>query len=137
MTSIFVKGSKKGTFLVVVSEMYGGARLSDAAIKLYETKSGGKKIGHSVPADCRTRRDPVLIAVIQELGDKANGEVYGFTSARWRLKNVKNIYWDTFFITNYDGLEFLHLPYITKEGERRAKTYGEGELDYEEEKEEQ
>lgn len=94
-------------FLIAVSRMYGGARLSDEAMTVYQKKSGKKLISERVEPDKITRTDPFLIETIRELGSKANGNVYGFVCTKWEIVLVEKKHYKSLVIDVNDGYESL------------------------------
>lgn len=54
---------------IIINTCFGGFGLSSAANELYKTKSGNDKFYDRDLA----RDDPILVAVVEELGDAANG----------------------------------------------------------------
>lgn len=82
---------------VAYNNCYGGFALSDEAEALY-TKLSGK------PIECYEccRHDPILIKVIETLGDKA--------SSRWSKIQIKTIKGNKYIIDEYDGMEDVLEP---------------------------
>ena len=81
---------------VVINACYGGFSLSIAAIERYSELKGlapGTRPNREIPRD-----DPVLIQVVKELGDKANGP---YAILRVEIVEPGTLY----RIDEYDGLE--------------------------------
>ena len=82
---------------VVYSACYGGFGLSALAVNRGRELSGNPKWGgNEIP-----RHDPVLVQVVEELGDEASGEYADLTIAEVEGK---------YRIEEYDGLESVHTP---------------------------
>lgn len=86
---------------VVYNSCYGGFSLSTAAIKRYAELSGKSEIsllsGRDIP-----RADPLLVQVVEELGEKANGS-YAFLQ-------IEEVEPGTLYrIDEYDGAESVML----------------------------
>lgn len=85
---------------IVINACYGGFGLSDVALELYnefQLEVGGDPVAYAgeIPRDC-----PRLIAVVKQLGERAN-EVYS------KLKIVTipdDVEWT---VQEYDGLEWV------------------------------
>lgn len=91
---------------VVYNACYGGFSLSPEAVRRARALSGNPTWGdadeeygfiYDVP-----RHDPVLVQVVEELGEKANG-----SSADLRIKDIGT---SLYRITDYDGCEFVETP---------------------------
>lgn len=82
---------------VAYNSCYGGFALSEEAEALY-IKLGGK----SVDCDEYCRHDPILIKVIETLGDAA--------SSRWSEIKIKTIEGNKYIIDDYDGFESVVEP---------------------------
>ena len=82
---------------VVFNSCYGGFGLSDEAEALY-TKLGGKPVEY----DEYCRHDPILIKVVETLGDVAN--------SRFSELKIKTIKGNKYIIDEYDGFESVLEP---------------------------
>lgn len=82
---------------VVYNRCYGGYGLSKAALELY-VKLGGKGYGNFRIA----RHDPLLVAVVEQLGEKANGD--------WAKLAIYEIKGKLYRIKEYDGCEEVIEP---------------------------
>lgn len=82
---------------VVINKCYGGFGISEKAKKRYEelTKTTFK---HTWDLN---RDDPILIQVIEELGEEANDELS-------KLKIVEIPENVEYYIDDYDGIETIH-----------------------------
>lgn len=81
---------------VVINTCFGGFGLSDAGLDLYKEKSG-LDIDH--PYDIE-RNDPLLVQVVEELGEMANGSY-----AKLKVVEIPDdIEWT---IEDYDGDEWV------------------------------
>ena len=83
---------------IVINKKYGGFGLSCEGFKLYREMGGNEELlfHHQL-----TRDDPILVRVVETLGEKANTE-YAY------LKVVKiplDVKW---YISDYDGIEEIH-----------------------------
>ena len=84
---------------IVINKCYGGFGLSREAINLYKAKSGMCK-NDEVYAHDIERDDPILIEIIEELGEKAEG-----VCARLKIVEIPdNVNWT---IEEYDGKEWI------------------------------
>jgi hypothetical protein len=80
---------------VVISRCYGGFGLSAEASALYASRTGKDLYDHEIPRD-----DPVLVGVVEELGEAASGNFANL--------NVVEIPADVnWYIEEYDGLEWV------------------------------
>jgi len=83
---------------VVINKCYGGFGLSDAARKRYANLTGTEYDQYGYNDWFRT--DPILIQVIEELGEEANG-----VCAKLRIVDVPDdAEWE---INDYDGMEHV------------------------------
>tara|TARA_R110001583_G_scaffold162148_2_gene314297 strand:- start:961 stop:1266 length:306 start_codon:yes stop_codon:yes gene_type:complete len=96
---------------VVVNSCYGGFGLSEAAEERFKELAGKEyqPFGpHSVP-----RHNPILIQVVEELGEEA-------ASGDYSELTVSEITGTQYWIEEYDGCEILRTPenmrWITIEG---------------------
>lgn len=85
---------------VVINTCYGGFALSPkgiAAVRKRKGCSGSRKINdYTIPRD-----DPDLVAVVEEMGEKANG-----VCAKLKIVEIPDrTKWE---IDEYDGLEEVH-----------------------------
>jgi hypothetical protein len=83
---------------IVINSCYGGFSLSNMAVKRYE-ELGGSYQGHN---SC-DRNDPILVQVVEELGDDANGSCA-------ELEIVELPAGTLYRITEYDGYESIETP---------------------------
>ena len=81
---------------IVINDYYGGFGLSDAARKRYVEIKGGDLPRYEDPE----RDDPVLIQVVEELGDAASGRY----SSLKIVEIPDDIKWQ---IEEYDGMEHV------------------------------
>lgn len=59
---------------VVINGCYGGFGLSEEALKLYRERSGNVDIdSFDIEYGVAYRNDPILVAIVEELGECANG----------------------------------------------------------------
>jgi hypothetical protein len=80
---------------VVISRCYGGFGLSAEASALYASRTGKDLYDHEIPRD-----DPILVGVVEELGEAASGNFANL--------NVVEIPADVnWYIEEYDGLEWV------------------------------
>lgn len=82
---------------IVINTCYGGFDLSSDALDLYATKSGRDHDGYGfdIPRD-----DPHLVAVVRELGAKADG-----MCASLKVVEIPNeVEWE---VKDYDGVEWV------------------------------
>lgn len=99
---------------VAINDCYGGFRLSEKALRLYSVHKFGEDVvealrnglarinGLNTYTD-EFRSDPVLIEVIEELGEEANG-----AGASIIIKEIPDdAEWE---IEEYDGKEYLRKP---------------------------
>ncbi len=82
---------------VVYNDCFGGFGLSREAQSRLENRIGDKPPSYQVD-----RHDPSLVAIVEEMGDKANG-------AYAELK-IKEIEGDRYIIEEYDGSESVQTP---------------------------
>lgn len=96
---------------IVVNRDYGGFKLSDAAVEMYKTLSGGEvldKDGKPVKANALyrslARDDPLLVRVVETLGTEKAG------AARSELVVAQipaDVYAAGWSIEDYDGIEWV------------------------------
>ena len=85
---------------IVINKCYGGYSLSKEAIDLYVKYSGKNRSEINEWGGNITRNDPNLIRVVEELGDKANGEF-----AELKIVEIPDdVDW---VIEEHDGLEWV------------------------------
>ena len=82
---------------VVVNTCYGGFSLSESAEALVEERTGEEFDAYSHPRHC-----PVLVSVVEELGEAANGECADLA--------VLQISGRMYIIREYDGTEWVQEP---------------------------
>ncbi len=83
---------------VIYNACFGGYGLSEKAKKLYNEKAGGSVKYYGNIA----RHDPILVSVIEELGEEANG-----MCSELALIDIPEGY--DYVIDEYDGLERIEL----------------------------
>lgn len=97
---------------IVINACFGGFSLSIEALKLYGQRTGKKMLvdtdessKYAIHCDAYNipRHDPDLVAVVEELGDKAAG-------SRHAKLEVVEVETDRYIITEYDGGETLITP---------------------------
>lgn len=80
---------------IVISRCYGGFGLSPEASALYASRSGKDVYDFEIPRD-----DPILVGIVEELGEAASGNFANL--------NVVEIPADVnWYIEEYDGLEWV------------------------------
>jgi len=88
-------------YKVVINNCYGGFGLSEKAIQRYNEISD-RGIIDSWDALELPRHDPVLVQVVEELGDESNGR-----NAALRLEEIPG---NRYLIEEYDGAETIFCP---------------------------
>ena len=84
---------------IVINKCYGGFGLSKEAIDLYKTKVGMEEDEPLFVYDLY-RADPDLIEVVEELGEKAEGDC-----AKLKIVEIPDgVKWT---IEEYDGMEWI------------------------------
>jgi len=84
---------------VVINGCYGGFGLSELAEKLYSELSG-KPVVRRYCFDSADRDDPILIQLVEQLGEKVNGQF-----AKLRVVEIpEDVNWQ---INEYDGNEWI------------------------------
>ena len=83
---------------VVYNSSFGGYGLSEEAIKLYNEKSG-RNVEYDFDIE---RHDPILVAVVEELGDEVNDVFSELT-----IIDIPEGY--DYTIDDYDGFETVEL----------------------------
>ena len=99
------------TFKIVINTCYGGFDLSDEAITMWRERKGIADDARPTYADELARDDADLIAVVEELGEKAN-------STYSQLKVVEVPMWlneKGWTIEEYDGREWIAENHCTWE----------------------
>lgn len=108
---------------IVINKCFGGFGLSDEAFELFLTRKGIKfykepsfltsKFSQDIPEkewkknlsfydeSLVKRDDPILVEIVEELGEKVNG----FASDLKIIEIPEDISW---YIHEYDGLESIH-----------------------------
>lgn len=81
---------------VIINSCYGGYGISDIALERYNFITS-KEIVHEYDI---SRTDPILIQIIEELGDKANSQY-----SKLKIVEIPNN--TDYTIENYDGLEHI------------------------------
>jgi len=82
---------------VVINTCYGGFELSQKALELYSRLKGSSEPINDYYIE---RNDPILIKVVETLGDKANGS----TAELAIVEIPDDINWE---IEQYDGVEWV------------------------------
>ncbi len=83
---------------VVINDRYGGFSLSETARKMY-CKLKGINSNSLYYFDIQ-RNDPILVSIVEQLGELANGEY-----AHLKIVDIpEDISW---FIHEYDGMEYV------------------------------
>lgn len=85
-------------YKIVINKRYGGFGLSEHALKLGKELSGDPDWGDWD----MNRHDPVLVEVVERLGEAANG--------RYAKLNVKKIESRLYYIDEYHGNEEVITP---------------------------
>lgn len=84
---------------IVINKCFGGFGLSKKAIDLYKTKTEMEDDFNLYAHDIE-RDDPILIEVIEELGEEANG-----ACAELKIVEIPDdVKWE---IEEYDGIEWV------------------------------
>jgi hypothetical protein len=86
---------------VVINKCYGGFGLSTEARDGYITRKGINPSEYSA-LDIK-RDDPVLVRVVEELGDYANR-----SSSKLAVVEIPDELGDNWYISDYDGIEEVH-----------------------------
>ena len=86
---------------VVINSCYGGFGLSEAAEERFK-ELAGKEYQPWGP-DFVPRHDPILVQVVEELGEEA-------ASGEYSELNVREITGTQYWIEEHDGYEILHTP---------------------------
>lgn len=89
----------KGIQRIVINTKHGGFCLSEQASRLFAQRTG-ITYDHAWADNLIARDDPVLVAIVRELGADANGD-YG------DLKIVEVPYEVEWQIEEYDGVEWV------------------------------
>jgi hypothetical protein len=83
---------------VVINKCYGGFSLSPAAVARMAELQGRPQ--HAISSHPENRADPLLVRVVEELGEKASGEC-----AKLKIVEIPDgIAWE---IEEYDGMEHV------------------------------
>ena len=90
------------TVRVVYNKCYGGFSLSKEGLDLYNQKLINSNLPTTTHWRPKNRHDPLLIEVIEELGDKANGKC-----AKLCIKEIPAEYIHCYSINEYDGKEYI------------------------------
>lgn len=109
MPNIFSKPTEVATLGVAINCCYGGFSLSDKAVEELRKRIGDPKIErYSFESynDVYTRHHPVLIEVIKELGEEANGPF-----AKIEIDYIEEKYKDHYSVKEYDGMEGVSIRY--------------------------
>ena len=84
-------------YKVVVNRCYGGFGLSEEAQKQLDTHKGKHISEYDIP-----RHDKDLVAIVEELGDKASDKY-----ADLEIAQIKS---NKYNIREYDGMEYVETP---------------------------
>lgn len=109
MPNVYSKPVEEEKLAVAINCCYGGFGLSDKAVEELRKRIGDPKIerySFEYFHDEYTRHHPVLIEVIKELGDKANGPF-----AKIEIDYIEEKYKDHYSIKGYDGMEGVSIRY--------------------------
>ena len=106
MPNIFSKPIKEHTIGVAVNRCYGGFSLSEKAVEMLCTRIGDPKIQSYSFDSSYDRHHPILIEVIQELGEEANGHF-----SEIEIEYIEEIYKDFYSISEYDGMEGIMINF--------------------------
>jgi hypothetical protein len=106
-------GKTEKYYWIAISEVYGGAKLSQKAC-FHLNKLEGKQIisteeedSSNIDTEIKPRINPNLILTIDTLDKKSNGSVYGFNCAKWKLQKIPLKEYLNVSIFIHGGLEFL------------------------------
>lgn len=81
---------------IVINDCYGGFGLSEEALKLYnENRDQPVEYDGDIKRD-----DKKLVKIVEELGDKANGD-----HAKLTIVEIPSVFRDVYTISDYDGVE--------------------------------
>jgi hypothetical protein len=89
----------KGIQYIVINTVHGGFGLSDRAERLFKEHTGLANSYLLLDSEI-SRDDPVVVDIVRELGEKANGRFAN-------LKIVEVPYGVDWQIEEYDGLEWV------------------------------
>jgi hypothetical protein len=109
MPNILSKPIKENTIGVAVNKCYGGFSLSEKAVEILRTRLGDPKIQSYSFEDSDgkfSRHNPVLIEVINELGEEADGPF-----AKIVVVYIEEKYKGFYSISEYDGMEGVKINY--------------------------
>jgi hypothetical protein len=112
MPSVLSKPTEEHTIGVAVNRCYGGFSLSEKAVEMLRTRLGDPKIkSYSFDScydgdDGYCRHHPVLIEVINELGEEADGSF-----AEIEIDYIEEKYKGFYSISEYDGMEGVKINY--------------------------
>lgn len=87
---------------VVYNSKYGGFSLSSAGLKAYNDKRRKAKLPIIEQSEFIKRHDPMLVSVVETLGEKANGAY-----AKLAIREIPSSYETCYEISEYDGLEHV------------------------------
>ena len=109
MPNIFSKPTEEAILGVAINCCYGGFSLSDKAVEELQKRIGDPKIqSYSFQSynDEYRRHHPVLIEVIKELGEEANGPF-----SKIEIDYIEEKYKDHYSVKEYDGMEGVEIRY--------------------------
>lgn len=90
---------------VLYNGCYGGWKISEKAIELYKLRNINYNfIGLHSDDICRS--DPIIIQIYKELGDECNTKY-----SKIKIKKIPKKYEKYYYISEYDGLEFIEINY--------------------------
>ncbi len=114
MPSVLSKPTDEHTIGVAVNRCYGGFSLSEKAVEMLRTRLGDPKIQsysfqyyYGDDDEGRySRHHPILIEVIKELGEEADGPF-----AEIVIDYIEEKYKGFYSISEYDGMEGVKINY--------------------------
>jgi hypothetical protein len=80
---------------IVINRCYGGFGLSAGALAIHASRTGKELYDWEIPRD-----DPILVEIVEELGERANGP----HSILKIVEVPEDVNW---YIEEYDGLEWV------------------------------
>jgi hypothetical protein len=108
MPNIYSKPTEEHTIGVAVNRCYGGFSLSEKAVEILRTRIGDPNIKcYSFDSSQKyPRHHPILIEVIKELGEEADG-----CFSEIVIEYIEEIYKDFYSISEYDGMEGVNINF--------------------------
>ena len=86
---------------IVLNKCYGSFQLSEAALHEYTKRTSRTAHAHDIARD-----DPVLVQIVKELGDSANGDC-----SQLSIERIPSQYTQYYTINEYDGYESIQIQY--------------------------